>query len=482
MASCAEALASTLAELHRLDGVVRVRLGGLGVADVRELVHGSRDSVAGSDGELAEQAVELTDGNAFLVGEVWRHMLDQEMVAEGSSPAEATIPESVREVITARVAGLSPALLELLLLIAVSPRGLALPVLRAAASIDDEPLLGALDEGLHAGMLDEIKDENLVYRVRHELLRRTVYERLSAVRAAMLHLRVGEALEAIPGDRRDRIVNELAFHFRIAAPVAGNARAVAYALDAAAHAERSLAFAEAAARFEEALALGLPDLPAEAEARCRQGRAWHLAGRAAEALESFAVAAAAARECEDEALQARAAIGFETACWRPGIADPRAVALLREAAEGIGTDPSAQQARVLAHLSRALAYQGDHHAAGDCWSQAVAMARLVADPGALMVALSHAAWTRGSRSLDAILADLTEAHELARTLPHDPLSDVVSGMRLGLLIEAYAIDEARAANAEHRELSERTGQHFLAVTIEQHDALLALCDGRARRR
>ena len=388
------------------------------------------------------------------------------------------IPESVREVMADRVAGLTPALGELLQLIAVSPRGIALPVLRAAALMDDEPLLGALDEGLHTGMLDEVRDASLVYRVRHELLRRTVYERLSSLRAAALHLRVGEALEAMPEGRRDRIVNELAFHFRAAAPIAGNGRAVEYALDAAAQAERSLAFAEAAGRFEEALVLGVSDLAAEAEVRCRQGLAWHLAGRPAAALESFAAAAAAARECGDGALQARAAIGFETACWRPGIEDPRAVALLREAALGIAAEPSAQRARVLAHLSRALAYRREHAAAGECWSQAVAMARLVGDPGALMVALSHAAWTRGSRALDEILADLTEAGELARTLPHDYLSDVVRGMRIALLIEAFAIDEARAENAALRELSERSGQPFLARAVEQHDALFALCDGR----
>ena len=473
-----DALASTLAELHRLDGVVRVRLGALAVADVQELVHRSGDSVRGADGELAQQLVELTDGNAFLVGEVWRHMLGREGVAGRSSPAGATIPESVREVMAARVAGLTPALGELMQLVAVSPRGIALPVLRVAAGMDDEPLLGALDEGLRTGMLDEIRDANLVYRVRHELLRRTVYERLSSFRAAALHLRVGEALEAVPEGRRDRIVHELAFHFRAAAPIAGNGRAVVYALEAAAQAERSLAFAEAAGRFEEALALGVPDLSAEAEVRCRQGRAWHLAGRSSEALESFAAAAAAARGCGDEALQARAAIGFETACWRPGIDDPRAVGLLREAAVGIASEPSAQRVRVLAHLSRALAYRGDHAAAGECWSQAVAMARVVGDPGALMVALSHAAWTRGSRTLDEILADLTEAGELARTLPHDPLSDVVRGMRIALLIEAYALDEARADNAALRDLSRRAGQPFLSRAVDQHDAVLALCDGR----
>jgi len=444
----------------------------------KSFVHRSGDCVPGADDELAEQLVGLTDGNAFLVGEVWRHMLDQEGVAGRSSPADATIPESVREVMAARVAGLTPALRELLQLIAVSPRGIALPVLRAAAGMDDEALLGALDEGLNTGMLDEIRDARVVYRVRHELLRKTVYSRMSSFRAAALHLRVGEALEAMPEGRRDRIVNELAFHFRAAAPVAGTGRAVEYALDAAAHAERSLAFDEAAGRFEEALALGVPDLPAEAEVRCRQGRAWHLAGRPAEALESFAAAAAAARECGDEALQARAAIGFETACWRPGIDDARAVALLREAAGGIAAEPSAQRVRVLAHLSRALAYRREHAAAGECWSRAVAMARLVADPGTLMLALSHAAWTRGSRPLDAILADLTEASELGRTLPHDYLSDVVRGMHIALLIEAFAIDQARADNAALRELSERAGQPFLARVVEQHDALLALCDGR----
>jgi DNA-binding CsgD family transcriptional regulator/tetratricopeptide (TPR) repeat protein len=473
-----DALASTLAELHRLDGVVRIRLGGLDVADVQELLHRSDDSVRGGDGELAAQLVELTDGNAFLVGEVWRHMLNREGSAERSSPADATIPESVREVMAARVAGLTPALGELVKLIAVSPRGIALPVLRATAEMDDESLIGALDEGLRAGMLEEIREASLVYRVRHELLRRTVYERLSSVRAAALHLRLGEALEAMAEGRRERIVNELAFHFRAAAPIAGNGRAVEYALDAAAQAEHSLAFAEAAGRLEEALALGVPDRFAEAEVRCRQGRAWHLAGRSVEALESFADAAVAARECGDGALQARAAIGFETACWPRGIADRRAVALLREATLGIAPGPSAQRVRVLAHLSRALAYQGDHAAAGQCWSQAVAMARRVADPRALMVALSHAAWTRGSRALDEILADLTEAGALARTLPHDYLSDVAPGMRIALLIEAFAIDEARVDNAALRELSERAGQPFLAQVVEQHDALLALCDGR----
>ena len=242
-----QALASTLAELHRLDGVVRIGLGGLGVMDVQALVHRSGAAVGRTGGRSPSSSSgspTATRSSSARCGGI----CSTRRRSRQPSLAEATIPQSVREVMAARVAGLTPALGELLQLIAVSPRGVALPVLRAAAPGEDEALPGVLDEGLRTGMLDEIRDVHLVYRVRHELLRRTVYERVSSLRAAALHLRMGEALEAASEGRRDRIVNELAFHFRAAAPIAGTARAVAYTLDAAAQAERSLGYAEAAAR------------------------------------------------------------------------------------------------------------------------------------------------------------------------------------------------------------------------------------------
>ena len=64
---------------------MRMRLGGLGVADVQELARLSGDSMRGADDEVAEQLVGLTDGNAFLVGEVWRHMLDREAASPPST-------------------------------------------------------------------------------------------------------------------------------------------------------------------------------------------------------------------------------------------------------------------------------------------------------------------------------------------------------------------------------------------------------------
>jgi predicted ATPase len=236
-------VASLLAFVHRLDGVARIRLESLRVDDVADLIRDDRREAPEAERALAEQLVELTAGNAFLVGEVWRH------VREGSAEVtavEAVVPASVREVMGSRIAELTDTARRVVELVAASARGLSLPVLRMAAGIDDEALLSALDEGVRSGVLHEIPGPQLVHRVRHELLRRIVYDELSSFRRATMHLRIGEALEAAPGVTRDRVVDELAVHFRAAAPVAGTAKAVGYALAAAALAERSVAFTEAA--------------------------------------------------------------------------------------------------------------------------------------------------------------------------------------------------------------------------------------------
>ena len=69
-----------------------------------------------------------------------------------------------------------------------------------------------------------------------------------------------------------------------------------------------------------------------AEVFLELGSASHRGGKAADALAAFRAAANIARELGDAELLARAAIGYEDACWRPGIADQGAVELLEEAA------------------------------------------------------------------------------------------------------------------------------------------------------
>src|SRR5262249_35848225 len=67
-------LTATMAELHRRPGVERIALGGLEVAAIEQLVVGLG---GGPDsGPLAGVLCDLTAGNAFLVGELWRHLAE----------------------------------------------------------------------------------------------------------------------------------------------------------------------------------------------------------------------------------------------------------------------------------------------------------------------------------------------------------------------------------------------------------------------
>ena len=64
-----EVLAETLADLRRSEGVVRLRLSGLSDVEVAEFVrHASGKELGG----LASTIHDLTQGNAFLVSELWR--------------------------------------------------------------------------------------------------------------------------------------------------------------------------------------------------------------------------------------------------------------------------------------------------------------------------------------------------------------------------------------------------------------------------
>jgi len=99
-------LSEVLVDVGRTDGVVRISLGPLSDDDVAQFVR----LAAGVDAaaELTEALEALTEGNAFLVTELWRELIDSGAVEVASSGArllrpidEMGTPEAVREVIAA---------------------------------------------------------------------------------------------------------------------------------------------------------------------------------------------------------------------------------------------------------------------------------------------------------------------------------------------------------------------------------------------
>jgi DNA-binding CsgD family transcriptional regulator len=472
-----------MAELHRQAGIERIPLGGLGVAAVEELVVGL--GAGPGSGPLAGALCDLTAGNAFFVGELWRHLAETGALAEDEGgwvlvgdPESVATPESVRQVVGQRLERLAPATVELLELAAVLGRAAGLPLLRRASGRSDAELIEALDEATRAGVLEVLPGPPVTHRFRHELLRRAVADRLAPLRRAVLHERVAAATEALFPARDVRAAADLAYHWTQATPVTGPQRAVAASLRAAELELEALAFDDAARMLRSALALGVDDLRERGVVEYELDVALHRTNDTESAIDSFARAAALARECDDDEAFARAAVAFEEACWRPGIIDRRALELLTEAADRLNPTDSALRVGVLACLGSALAIDGQHEAGGARWEEAVAMARRVGDRRALAAALFRGMWARGTRSAHEVLQALTESCALAEEVGDVEVRAEVGGFCIRLLIELYDLGGAKREQAYLRAIVDRTGQPFIRHVHDLYNACLGICDGR----
>ena len=483
-----QTLSETLADLRRSDGVVRMRLADLSGDEVVEFVRSAAGDELGLElQQLAGAIHDLTAGNPFLVCELWRTLVETGAVeVVGGTirvvrpPAEIGSPESVREVVSQRLSRLRPGTIDLLELAATAGSTFELEIVRRAAGLAEPGVLAALDEATRTGMIDELHSHGLAYRFTHELVRRALYDRLSGLRRVELHLRVGEALEAAEG-RSGRALADLAHHFTVAAPLGGTGRAAEYNLLAARAASAALAFDEAAERLRTALELGVEGPPERAEVYLELGHASHRAGKAVEALEAFRAAAAIARELENAELLARAAIGHEDACWRPGMDDQGAVELLEEAAASLGEGSSELRVGLLGGLARALDFQGDHERGAIVRTSAIAMARGLGDRAGLAAVLVRAYWSRGTTSLEEILSMVTEARGLGEELGNTEIRAEAMAWRVPAFVALGDLESARQEVAELRETAEQTAQPFMLHVAEHYGSAIALCDGHLDR-
>jgi len=462
-------LSEALVELRRVEGVEHLTLSGLSDEEVVEFVR----RAGGSDldpaaGELAREITDLTDGNAFLMIELWRTL--RETGALGS-------PESVREVVSQRLSRLARPTTAVLEVAAVGGPEFTLDVVRRAAGLDERSLLEALDDGVRSGMIEEIPASGPAYRFTHELVRRALYDQLSGLRRAELHLRVGTALEESLGTAPVRGLADVAHHLAAAGALGDTDRAVDYNLQAARAAMVALAFEQAAANFRTALGLGVESPSEQAEIQLELGTACHSAGNSAEAVEAFTAVAEIGRAAGDADMLARAAIGLEGACWGEGGSHKAALELLEEAGAALGGDQSTLRIPLLAALARVVAYRGDQARAEIIRTNAIEMARRLGDQRGLASLLARAYTTRGTSTLEDIVEMLTEARALADELGDVEIQSEAVGWRLATWIALGELEAARRDLAEFVKFSDRGKHPFRSFAAEQMGSAIALCEG-----
>ncbi|HTY98015.1 MAG TPA: LuxR C-terminal-related transcriptional regulator, partial [Solirubrobacteraceae bacterium] len=400
-----------------------------------------------------------------------------ELRLAGSVVAELGTPESVREVVSARLSRLDPTTTEVLELAATAGAEFEPAILARGSQLSERELVAALDEATRSGMVVELPGRQLSYRFSHELVRRAVYDRVSGMRRAELHLRIGEAMEAV-GGRSVRVLADLAHHFTVAAPLDGVERAVRYNVLAARAAADAVAFDEAAEMLLAALELGIEEPHARAEVLLELGIVRHKAGKAPEALEALAAVAEIARELSDAELLARAAAGYEEASWRPGTIEHRALELLEEATAALGDEESELRVELLGGLARALDMRGQRERGAIVRANALELARRLDDRPGLATVLVRSYWSRGTTPIADILEMLTEARALGEELLDTELQAEAMAWRVPAFVQIGDISTAREEVTVLRRMAELTRQPFNLHVAEHYGAAIALSDGR----
>lgn len=229
-----------LAELERTGRVERLVLDRFNRAELADQLRGILGAAARAD--LVDRIYGLSEGNAFYAEEL--------VAADAEGHA---LPETLEEVLLARIDALSDAARSLLRIASVTGAYTTEPLLASVAGEDERTVRACLRELLERKFLILQERGGEVIAFRHALLEKTVHRQLLPRERVRLHEACARFLEAKLGDRRDPgILTEVARHW---SEVGDADRALRASVRAGMAADQAHAPAEAAVQYERALRL-----------------------------------------------------------------------------------------------------------------------------------------------------------------------------------------------------------------------------------
>lgn len=378
-------LAKTLEDLVRRRLIARMSLGRFDA----EAVGAMLAKLAGDapPPALTASIFAETEGNAFFVEEVFRHLDEEGRLRDETGRwradlevAELDVPEGVRLVIGRRLQRLAPETTKLLTAAAVVGRVCDFRLLEAVAGGDGEELLDSLDEAQRSHLVmsrAEGREAKVVFV--HELIRQTLLGAIALPRRQRLHLRVAEAMEKVYAEDLAPHAAGIAHHLYSAGAAADPAKTQEYLVMAGDRAMNGAAFGEALKYFQEACELGAaqPDVE-RASLLFRTGLARRSLGHLDEGLVAWREALSLYEAAGDVASVGAVApeIGLQLA-W--AIRWPEALEIASRGLSAIGEARTYERARLQGIAAVALGWAGDYNGAVEMLDQAVGLAEELED-------------------------------------------------------------------------------------------------------
>ena len=458
-------LRGLLAEARRSGAATVLRLGRLDSDSVGELV---AHALGGAEDPetLASRLGGETEGLPLFLTEYLTAVAAGEL---DPGEAEWALPGGVQDLLRGRLRTVGETAGQVLAAAAVVGRSFDFDTVREASGRAEEETLVSLEELVSRGLIREEKGspaDGPTYDFDHDKLRVLVYEETGPARRRLLHRR---AAAALAGRGRGRevgpLAGQIARHHRLAGQ---EAEASEYHKLAGDHARGLYANGDALAHYEEALALGHPEVAAlhEAVGDLRTRR-----GEYGAALASYELAAASGEATP--ALEHK--IGNVHA--RRGDRDLAGI-YYRSAQELLRGDEGAapgELARLYSDLSLLSHQQNDPEEARSFAQKALGLAEDARDTRALAQAHNMLGILAGG---EAAIHHLRESLNLAEALG-DPESRVAALNNLALVLGSRGqTDEALEISRTALELCARLGDRHREAAIHNNLADLLHAAGR----
>jgi len=357
-----------VAELSRLPWLERIDLARFDEPELAQQLTGILGRVP--DQEMTHEVFERSDGNAFFA---------EELVATGAVRG-GPLPNSLRDVLSARLAALDDPTLRILRVAAVAGRVVSHELLERVAGVAEPVLLAALREAVEQRLLVQVEDPVPGYGFRHALVREAAYDDLLPTERVSIHGAIADALEREPAlspGGELALSGEIAHHAMAAHDVS---RALIASLEAVVVAERAYAYAEAEVHLDRILEIW-PRVPDAAD---RVGmdrpellaRAARVAASAGHQKRGVTLALDALAELDPADMGSRLPILLELFDYAWEAADiGTAERAVREAMSVVGDERSARSAQALAADALLGWHQGRYSNAREAALRAIDIAR-----------------------------------------------------------------------------------------------------------